>query len=340
MRSGEVEAATAELEIARAECSSTSLQERLDLLWAESALALATEDVPAIERVARDMLEIGTHIGDQEMQAKAHWFAGGAASLTGDSARVRREYGEAARLFELLHQPQSLSATCINLGAHFSDMGLFDLAAEQYSRGAELATATGARNIVAIAMGNIAEIEHVRGNTARAREIAAEALAIAKTTGDSRAIAGCLTMVGEIEYAVGNIESGLKYLRDAIDVRRTLGHGESLAHTLGTLGLALADAGRNEETLAPYRELEELLQPYTDPLRVPTRHYVALARLARLHGEPEKAEALERRAGAAFVKQRADLPDDESRAAFSALAHNRALAAAATLAPAGRVLIE
>ncbi|MBV8491283.1 MAG: AAA family ATPase, partial [Candidatus Eremiobacteraeota bacterium] len=157
MRMGEPELAERELEEQRRFVGdSASVEERLNLAWTESAIALAIEEPEAMLRVGNEILELGTSAGDVEEIAKAHWLLGGAYDFKSDTEKVRFHYNEAARLFEQLRQPHSLAATLINLGVHEIGHGLYDRALEYYRRGAEYARQAGSQNVLGFALANAA----------------------------------------------------------------------------------------------------------------------------------------------------------------------------------------
>lgn len=331
MRSGDVAAAERELAVLRAEHPPDApLQERLDLLWAESSLGLATEDPEIIGRVGNELLDVAERIGDQETSAKAHWLRGWAASVRGDIAELRSEYDRAAEAFERLQQPQSLAATYVNLGVHYADYGVFDRAIELYERGIAFAERAGTRNIVSIALANIADVEATRGNVTQARELAVQALDVALPTGDQRAIGNSKSVLGTIEIALGATAEGLAYLRDALASRRTLNATESFVDDASKLINALLDTGGASEAAALGIELEGSL----DLIRATTKAtfaYVTLARLARASGDADREPEFEKRARRLFVQLRDALPDEESRTAFESLPYYRDLAGRATV---------
>jgi tetratricopeptide (TPR) repeat protein len=276
------------------------------------------------------MLELATRIGDRETEAKAHWFLGWAAAVVGDVARTRSEYDAAATLFEQLAQPQSLAATVINLGAHYFELGLLDRAAEYYERGAEHSRQSGSRLVLSYALGNLAEIERLKGDLIKARELAGRALETAVPTGDRRALAAALGTVAAIEIDAGDIDAGLSHVRDAVAHRREIMNNDSLMVDLAWLVRALVASDDRAGALEAAAELEALVKATPNPRHVGTQLYEALANVERRFGDSEKAETYLKAGRALFERQYGALPDDESRAAFAALPYNRAFAQEAT----------
>jgi predicted ATPase len=326
MRIGDVATASQQLEIARAERTGDEpIAERMDMLWAESSVGTAKEDPAILERVGNELMELARKIGDRETEAKAHWLLGWAALVAGDAAGVRREYGSAATLFEQLEQPQSLAATYINLGVHYFEIGLVAQAIDCYERAAACAEQTRARNLVAFATTNIGDAELARGNVAKAREMGARGLEIASPTADQRCIAGALSVLGGIECACGDADAGIGHLRAAVEIRRGLLNTDSLMEDLCRLADALCNLGDARAASEAAAELETLLAA-ANPRRTPPRFYATLAKIARLCGNPGRAQEFQMRARSIFDAQLAALPDEESRAAFAALPHHRELA--------------
>jgi DNA-binding SARP family transcriptional activator/tetratricopeptide (TPR) repeat protein len=325
MRSGDVDAASRQLDILRAERTGDEpIAERMDMLWAESSVGTAKEDPVILGRVGSELLALATTIGDRETEAKAHWLLGWAAMVAGDPTAVRQEYGAAAALFEQLEQPQSLAATYTNLGVHYFEIGLFERAVEYYRRAAACAEKTGARNLIAFAYTNIGDAQFAAGDAAGARENAARGLELAMPTADQRCIAGSLSVIGAIECGTGDTESGVDHLRAAVGIRRTLLNTDSLMEDLCRLADALQAIGKREDAASAAAELETLLAE-ANPRRTPPRVYATIAAIERVAGNETRAREYAAQARAIFQAQLAALPDEESRDAFRTLPHHRGL---------------
>jgi predicted ATPase/DNA-binding SARP family transcriptional activator len=328
MRAGETAAAATELDEQRAHCATgASAEERLDLLWAESSLALATEDGDFVLRVGTDMLELGTQLADQEAQAKAHWLLAWAAGVRRDVAGVRKHYADAAVLFERLRQPQSLAATYINLGVLEHELGFFDRAIDYWERGATLAEQTDTRNVLGFAVSNISDAQRLQGNLDKALATARRALDIARPTGDQRLIASALGTLGAVLRDRGERAEGLTFLRESLDIYRASGARQSLLENLRAIVDGLLADGDGEELRRCADELTRLFEEDTEGQKNPTHALLTLAKVARLYGDIARAEAYEKRGRNTLARLLAELADEQSRAAFAALPHNRELAA-------------
>jgi predicted ATPase/DNA-binding SARP family transcriptional activator len=328
MRAGETAAAAAELEQQRAHCAAgASTEERLDLLWAESSLALATEDGDFVLRVGTDMLDLSTRLGDQEAQAKAHWLLAWAAMVRRDVANVRKHYAEAAVLFERLRQPQSLAATYINLGVLEHDLGLQVRAIDYWERGAVLAEQTDSRNLLGFAVSNISDAQRLQGQLDEAVATARRGLDIARPTGDQRLIASSLGTLGAALCDRGERSEGLTFLRESVEMFRAFGARQSVLENLRAIVDALVADGEGEELRGCATDLTRLFEEDAEGQKNPTHALLTLAKVARLYGDVAQAEAYEKRGRDTLARLLAALDDEESRTAFAALPHNRELAA-------------
>ena len=328
VRSSRFDRALAELEVQRARClADGSVEERLNLLWAESALLNAMEDSEGVDRVAREMLEIGERFGDTETMAKAYWFLGSANVLRRDYARTRRHLYKAAELFERLQQPQSLAATYINIGVDELEHGLLDPAVENFTRGAGYAQQTGARNVVGFAWGNAAETELIRGNIPAAFDLATRALETARPTGDERLIALTLGVMGSVRAAMGDYELAVQLIEESLSARSRMGAKSSLVEDLRALVDVLAEMPeRRTEFEATARELRECFD--AEPKQKhPVRVCLTLARVATALGRDDEARAYVERGRRALAAELAEIADSQARAAYATLPWNRDIVA-------------
>lgn len=325
VRAGDLETGIKELETQRNECAiEGSIEDRLNLLSAESSIALMKETSTELERIGREMLEIATRIADRETQGRAHWLLGyAAANGSGDLATVSSEYEEAARLYEEIEQPQMIAAAYVNLGGYYTDFGLLDKATECYEKGGAFARRSGARNVVAITLANTAEICRLQGKFEEALALGREALEIALSTGDRNVVVGCTSVIGNTECALGLNAQGLEHLRYALEMQREWGAIESIVDALCNLIEALAPIGEREAVAGYAAELKALVPKAAERAR--TRIAAALAKAARLCGDAAQARLYQARGRDALTKRLATLPDEESRSAFANLPFNREL---------------
>jgi len=328
MRAGKTGEAAKELERQRAHCADgASAEERLDLLWAESSLALTTEDAESLARIGGEMLAVGAQLGDLEAVAKAHWLLGWAAQVRRDAAEVRAHYAEACLLFERLRQPQSLAATYVNLGVLELEVGRFEAAIRAFERAATLAERTASQNILGFAVTNSADAHRILGNLETAHAMALRALEIAEPTGDQRLLATVLGTLGSIRCSRGELQAGIASLRESVSIWRAVGSRQSLVEELGHLVEALLAGGAGAEDDACAGELRRLYEQEPDGQKNPARVLWLLARLARLRGDEASAASFEARGRAAAEAAFAALDPDADRAAYAAMPHNRDLLA-------------
>jgi predicted ATPase/DNA-binding SARP family transcriptional activator len=327
-RSGETAAAARELEELRVHVAAAgSAEEQLVLLWAESSLALATENGEVVERIGSSMLALGARLGDQETQAKAHWLLGWAATVRRDIAGARKQYGDACVLFERLRQPQSLAAAYVNLGVLDLDLGVYRRAIEQWERAAALAEQTGALNVLGFALNNIADAEQQLGNLDRALEMAERSMDVAASTGDQRLMASAVGTLGAVRYARGELQPGIELMRESVELWRAAGSMQSMTEKLCLFVDALRAAGESEELKLRMRELHELYAQGPNEQKAPARILLALAKAERFFGNEAKAAELEAAGRRVLAAESAAFADEESRAAFLAQPHNRELLA-------------
>ena len=323
VRSGRYDRARDELEVQRAWCfADGSIEERLNLLWAESALLDAMEDTDGILRVAAEMLEIGERFGDIETVARAHWFLGNASVLRRDYDMTRRHLGQAVALFEVLQQPQSLASTYINMGVDELDYGLLDRAMEKFTRGAAIAEQTGSKNLVGFALGNSAEAELLRGNLPAALDFATRALETARPTGDERLMALALGTMGAVHAAMGEYERAVELVEEATAVRTRMSAKATMVEDLRALVEVLAAMpDRREEFEARARELREHFEAGPKQ-KNPVRVCLTLSRAATALGRPDEGLAYLERGRSFLASELKAISDPEARAAYAALPWN------------------
>ena len=327
MRTGAMDEARSMLNEQRAQCADGSAEERLDLLWAESSLALATEDAVELRRVGTEMLELSTRFGDEDLQGKSHWMIGSAATSRHDPLEARHHYMRAVEHFERLRQPHSLAATFINLGMVDFNLGQLEHAIEAFQQGAIFAEECGSRNLIAYALTNQADAERLRGNFTAAYDLAVRSCEAATATGELRLIATSFSTLGAIECENGNMESGLARLRDCVEQWRSMAAHETLVNELSLLLEMLVRTDLRDETIAAAHELAMLFSRESNQ-RHPPRVLWALASAARRWGDGlGDATVLEDRARAALEEQLADMSPDDA-AAYRKLPFNQVILAA------------
>jgi predicted ATPase/DNA-binding SARP family transcriptional activator len=92
------------------------------------------------------------------------------------------------------------------------------------------------------------------GDTARARELYEEGLAVARQIGDQHAEAWCLNVLGVAISADGNREEGLRHFEQALEMFRRIENGDGAAMALNNIGTALRDLGQFDGATRTFRE--------------------------------------------------------------------------------------
>ncbi len=109
------------------------------------------------------------------------------------------------------------------------------------------------KDVVAIALGNLGQIERRRGNLDAAEDYHERSLAISEELGWKEGMAGNLGNLGLIEQMRGNLDAAEGYHERSLSIEEELGRKEGMASNLGNLGLIKRKRG-NLDAAKDYHE--------------------------------------------------------------------------------------
>ena len=136
-----------------------------------------------------------------------------------------------------------------NLGIAYKDVGLYDKAQSIYQQA--LATMpAGDRDVEALVINNMGNIERLLGNHEQALELHTRALDLSRVSGNKSNEARSLNTIGLTYYALGDYAQALQYHREALAIRRQLADRSAEAASLDSVGRALHASGDDKGSLA------------------------------------------------------------------------------------------
>ena len=141
------------------------------------------------------------------------------------------------------------------LSALWMSTGGYDEARRHGAAALALATRTGRTRDMAVAQNNLAWHEIRAGDLAAARRRLAAVDRLAAQCGEDRLRALALANLAEVDRLDGRYEDAVTMGRRAIAALERLGDPGHRARVLGTIGLALAQAGRPDEAFAVLEQL-------------------------------------------------------------------------------------
>ena len=292
--------------------------------------AFASEDETAYRELGERYFKISAKLGNISGSVAGYTLLAQAAYMGGDIADARARFGEAIELAQRHGLMQSFVMNTINLGCMERDAGNYGTALSHWEGVLPLALQLGAKSSHACILLNVGEALLAQGDAARAIEKLEPALRLCREVAEPRLICGAATALGAAKARLGEREAGFALMREAIDLRRsTSGGTRALSSAYFYLIDELLDAGNAAEASAAASELLELYRAApTDPM-FQSRNLAVLARASRANGDDSAAERFFNEGRERFAARMAQLPDEETRAAFAALAFNRIYSAAA-----------
>lgn len=152
----------------------------------EAARAQLAADYLTLARLARDMIAANESAGNALELAWGHYFAGAAQFQRGDGVAAERAYRKAQELFQRIGNREGLGRAMLGLAAVALDIEAnVELARQLYDQAVPMVRASGDKQRLAIALGNLGEICRMEGNYGRALEHAGEAAALFRSIGDA-----------------------------------------------------------------------------------------------------------------------------------------------------------
>jgi DNA-binding SARP family transcriptional activator len=330
-RLGETERATQVVERLRAAIGDDPDPEiEAETLIVDFYPVFASESESAYRNLGERYLNVSTKLGNVSGVLAGHTLLAQAAYMRGDLADARRRFSEALQMAERHGLTQSYVMNSINLGCMERDTGNFAAASGHWDRAIPLALQLRAKSSHACILLNQGEAALAQGDAAAAAAQLEVALARCREVAEPRLISGAATALGAAKARLGECDAGFALMREAIALRRsTVGGTRALASAYAYLIEELIDAGEPAAAAAEAAQLLELHRA-ADPDRMfETRNLSVLARAAKANGDDAAARTFIDEGRKRFAVRMAELPDEETRAAFAALAFNRVYGAEA-----------
>jgi len=182
--------------------------------------------------------------------------------LAGDSRRAADEYlVRALTIQDRLGSDAGRAEVHNAFGVAYNNLGELDEAAESYKKAAEIRQHIGDERGLAATLRNLAAVDAVRGDHARAEGRLAEALKIVERLGDLVGQAELSNDLGFLAEERGQYEQAMAHYHQGLKLRRRLGQALSIAESLNNVGYVCYLLGRFEDAtvyweqaLASYRQ--------------------------------------------------------------------------------------
>ena len=294
---------------------------------AASGAAHLRRDYSALQAYATQALDLYRSIGDRDGEASAHSKLGVVATILWQVESSRRHFKCARDLYEALGDPYGLGATLMNAGVSETDLGCFDEARALIERAAVLFRESGATYLVDACLENLAEIARQCEDAPLVLQIAREALAKRL---EPDVAARWLWITASAYVELGDFDNAIEQLKEALPKLRRYRLLDDVYDALMQLGHAYLakgrydDAGRCADELL--REMTALGDAY--PRLYRPRVLWLTARVCAATHQTKRAREMYRKAQNALEELRAAIPDEETRARFSATPLHREIFAA------------
>ena len=132
----------------------------------------------------------------------------------------------------------------LHRGHALSDRGDYSEALENFFKAASVAETNSELGLIKITLGDVYSLTK---NHDRAIKYYNEGIEIIRETDDPRSLGSALFNAGDEYLKNKQVDKAITYLKEAEEIFKELNFDYGLAYCLGTLGLAYAQIGRNEE---------------------------------------------------------------------------------------------
>lgn len=276
--------------------------------------------------VGKEMLERARLMGDlnMELQALSNLAFGGMRHSK--VSEVRARLGEALAICErtgwthgLWVMPQNRAVFELSVGHAERALEIVEAILPQLEELGELSVlgALLTRTECQLLLGQAGASLETAQNLER-RATAAEA---------SGLIAAARLAIGKAAFALGDRAEALSKMREAVEMRRKNGPVSRLMEASCACLTALLEAERLDEAATVATELRDLYQRCMPQAARPVEMLAALAREAAARGDRAQADDLLKQARAILDEELTRIDDEETRAVYLALPHNRAVTA-------------
>jgi tetratricopeptide (TPR) repeat protein len=300
----------------------------MNTLWSLAANGLISKDLERCQKYSQRLLMAAKQVNDRVWQAAAQRLMGMTCQRQFRIAEATQRLQTALALYQLAQKPKGCALTLQSLGHVAVSLGDYPTAIQHYQQAYEIQERLNDPNGMASESINLAFASSYQEDYAAERAYAQRGLALSRQIGNHHLEAEALQNLGEAEHELGNLPSALALLNEALSLLSDPTLTNERASVLAELARIHWDAGdlpvaleTIEQVLTHYPQMEGT----DDNLH---RHLWTAARILRTAGQAERASQLLVQAHASFQRDRAAIPDAESRQAYAQIRHNRQIAAA------------
>jgi DNA-binding SARP family transcriptional activator len=295
---------------------------------AAAAVAHQRQDYSARQTYATQALDLYRSIGDRDGEASTHQGLGIVAANLWQVENARQHFKSARDLYEELREPGALGQVLMNAGALELELGCLDEAKALIERAAALCEGSGAAHLVDYCLNNLASIAGQGGDALLALRIARNALA--KRPEPRAEARWLLTMVCAF-VLLGDFDNAIEQSKDALPKLRRFKLSYDVYEALLQLGCAYLARARYGDARGC---VDELLQEMTQlreafPKLYRPKVLWLTGRVYAATHQGKRAKEMYQDAKNALAELRAAIPDEETRARFSAISLHREIAAKA-----------
>jgi DNA-binding SARP family transcriptional activator len=278
----------------------------------------------ALRAAATELLEIYRETGDLEGQATAHRNLASAAWYLFDLAVERDHADHAIALFERIQKPNAVAAIYCHRGNSAIRFGDFARAEADFSRARSMWEAIPVPGNASNATRCLSNLAWFRGDHARCRELAIEALTVAREHSLEREEMAALNQLGVAERELGLSEPAREHLEASLQWYRDRDPRQVLEGLIELIPLYAA-LGESDHAVAAADELLEGLARDITCVTFPAQAFSAASAAYAAAGDLDRSHALKAQARVLAYELAARIDDEPSRRGYLGLPVHRAI---------------
>jgi tetratricopeptide (TPR) repeat protein len=247
---------------------------------------------PEIAEYQQRIQELETKLAEAKTgQAKAALHLSEAAQAFADSGQITRAEESFAKAIALASSPW-----IINSYARFLlRIGSLGKAEDNLLRVSAIGQATGDKEILAAAYGNLGIIYKTRGELGKAEEIYKKALAINEELGRKEGLAANYCNLGLIYKTRGELGKAEEMYNEALAITKEIGHKEFMAANYCNLGLIYETRGETAKAEKMYNKSLAITKEISHK-EFMANNYGNLGNIYETRGNLDKAEEMHKKA--------------------------------------------